>query len=149
MEAPGNTPVELGQTAFGFIGVRISKTIGVTDGGGTIRNSEGGVDEEGCFRKPARWCDYSGPMTRDVWGGATLMDHPQNLNHPAPFHVRNDGWMGVASTFPGAHTIQPGVPLRLRFAVYVHAGLPEAKALQQRWEEWAGSSFEEFPLKKK
>jgi len=149
MEAPGSASVALGQTAFGFIGVRMAKTIGVNDGGGTIRNSEGGVDEAGCFRKPARWCDYAGPLTRDVWGGATLMDHPDNLNHPAPFHVRNDGWMGVASTFPGAHTIQPGAPLRLRFAVYVHAGLPEANALQKRWEEWARSPFEEFPLKKK
>jgi hypothetical protein len=82
MEAPGAAPVELGETAFGFIGVRIAKTIGVNDGGGTIRNSEGGVDEAGCFRKPARWCDYAGPVTREVWGGATLMDHPGNLNHP-------------------------------------------------------------------
>ena len=33
---------------------------GVHDGGGTIRNSEGGVNEAGVFWKPARWCDYSG-----------------------------------------------------------------------------------------
>jgi hypothetical protein len=148
LEAPGQTPVEIGQTAFGFIGVRMAKTIGVSDGGGTIRNSEGGVDEAGCFRKPARWCDYAGPVTREASGGATLMDHPKNLNHPAPFHVRNDGWMGVASTFPGAHTIQPGTPLRLRFGVYVHANIPAATELEQRWEQWARTSFEDFPLRK-
>jgi hypothetical protein len=149
LEAPGVASVEIGQSAFGFIGVRMAKTIGVHDGGGTIRNSEGGVDEAGCFRKPARWCDYSGPLTRDIWGGATLMDHPSNLNHPAPFHVRDDGWMGIASTFPGAHSIQPGAPLRLRFAVYVHGGKLSAEALQRVWEPWAASAFEDFPLKRK
>jgi hypothetical protein len=147
MDAPGNVPVEIGQTAFGFIGVRMAKTIGVNDGGGTIRNSEGGIDEAGCFRKPARWCDYAGPLTQQASGGATLMDHPQNLNHPAPFHVRNDGWMGVASTFPGPHVIQPGAPLRLRFCVYIHAGIPDAGTLQRQWEAWARTPFEDFPSK--
>jgi hypothetical protein len=37
LEAPGNTAVELGETPFGFIGVRMARTIGVNDGGGTIR----------------------------------------------------------------------------------------------------------------
>src|SRR5947207_10259321 len=31
----------LGKTPFGLIGVRMAKTIGVADGGGTIRNSDG------------------------------------------------------------------------------------------------------------
>jgi hypothetical protein len=43
LEAPANAPVTLGQTAFGLLGVRMAKTIGVNDGGGTIRNSEGQV----------------------------------------------------------------------------------------------------------
>src|SRR6267142_1327850 len=89
LEAPPGAPVTLGQSAFGLIAVRMAKTIGVNDGGGTIRNSEGGVDEAGCFRKPARWVDYSGPIAAGVSEGLTLMDHPMNLHHPVPFHVRN------------------------------------------------------------
>ncbi|MDQ3622064.1 MAG: PmoA family protein, partial [Verrucomicrobiota bacterium] len=111
--------VILGQTPFGLIGVRMAKTIGVHDGAGTIRNSEGGIDEIGCFRKPARWVDYSGAITPAASEGITLLDHPRNLNHPVPFHVRNDGWMGAALTFPGAHGIKPGEPLRLRYGLYV------------------------------
>jgi hypothetical protein len=58
--------VTLGQTPFGLLGVRMAKSIGVADGGGRILNSEGGVNEVGCFRKAARWVDYSGPVTADV-----------------------------------------------------------------------------------
>lgn len=140
--------VTLGQTAFGLVGVRMAKTIGVHDGGGTIRNSEGGIDEEGCFRKPARWCDYAGPITASASEGITLMDHPMNANHPVPFHVRNDGWMGASLTFPGPLTIKPGEPLKLRYAAYVHSGIPEAGAIQKQWEAFAATAFREFPTKR-
>jgi hypothetical protein len=141
-------PVELGQTPFGMMAVRMAKTIGVADGGGTIRNSEGQVDEAGCFRKPARWCDYAGPILAGVDEGITLMDHPMNLNHPVPFHVRNDGWMGAALTFTGPHTIQPGEPLRLRYGLYIHRGIPAPAQIEARWKEFAATTFEDFPQKR-
>jgi hypothetical protein len=53
----------LGKTPFGFIGVRMAKTIGVHDGGGTILNSEGALDEKEVFWKHAKWAVYSGPNT--------------------------------------------------------------------------------------
>lgn len=142
-------PVELGQSAFGMMAVRMAKTIGVHDGGGTIRNSEGGVDEAGCFRKPARWCDYSGPILNGVSEGATLMDHPSNLHHPVPFHVRDDGWMGASLTFPAAHTIQPGTPLKLRYGLYIHRGVAEPARIETQWKAFAAQPFEDFPVKKK
>jgi Family of unknown function (DUF6807) len=144
---PGNAPVTLGQTAFGMMAVRVAKTIGVNDGGGTIRNSEGGVDEAGCFRKPARWVDYSGPITATANEGLTLFDHPRNLNHPVPFHVRNDGWMGASLTFPGEYIIEQGTPLRLRYGLYVHAGIPPPERLQEQWEAFAKTPLIEFAAK--
>jgi len=138
----------IGQSAFGPIGVRMAKTIGVIDGGGTIRNSEGGVDEAGCFRLPARWVDYSGPIAPGVTEGITLMDHPSNPNHPVPFHVRGDGWMGASLTFPGPIVIQPGTPLRLRYALFVHAGMPSPEKLQAQWKAFAKTEWREFALKK-
>ena len=138
---PREQDVVLGQTAFGMFAVRMAKTLGVADGGGTIRNSEGGVDEAGCFRKPARWVDYSGPITPAAQEGLTLFDHPQNLHHPVPFHVRNDGWMGTALTFPAAHTIPKGGELRLRYGLYVHAGVPSAEQVQERWAGFAANDF--------
>jgi hypothetical protein len=142
-------PVMLGKTPFGLVGVRMAKTIGVNDGGGTIRNSAGQVDEKGVFWKPAKWVDYSGPITPKAAEGVTLFDHPANPNHPSVFHVRNDGWMGAALTFAGPRTIEPGQPLRLRYGLYVHAGQPPAEQLEARWAEFAKLPPIDLAAKKK
>jgi hypothetical protein len=134
-------PVTIGKTPFGLIGVRMAKTIGVHDGGGTIRNSEGGVNEAGVFWKAARWVDYSGPMAMRegsiVQEGVTLLDHPGNPNHPSIFHVRDDGWMGAALTYDSPRTVEPGTPLKLRYGLWVHAGLPSADAINQQFTAFA------------
>jgi len=147
--AAADGAVTLGQTPFGLVGVRMAKTIGVTDGGGTIRNSEGGVDEAGVFRKPARWVDYSGPITAAASEGLTLFDHPANPNHPTLFHVRDDGWMGAALTAAGARVIPPGQPLQLRYGLYVHAGIPATEKIQQQWLEFSRTPPFEFKARSK
>ncbi len=144
LEAPPNAPVTLGQTAFGMMAVRMARTIGVNDGGGTIRNSEGGVDEEGCFRKPARWVITPGRSPRKPAKGSPCWITPGNPHHPTPFHVRNDGWMGASLTFPGEIVIPPGQPLRLRYALYVHAGIPPVEALQRRWDDFSPHHLRRF-----
>jgi hypothetical protein len=126
-------PTTIGKSNFGFVGVRMAKTIGVHDGGGTIRNSAGGVDEKGVHEKPARWCDYSGPIAREAHEGITLLDHPSNSNHPAVFHVRDDGWMGAAFTFAEPYSIEPGRPLKLRYGLWVHAGVPTAAQIDAQF----------------
>lgn len=145
---PRVADVALGATAFGMLGVRMAKTIGVADGGGTIRNSEGGVDEAGCFRKPARWIDYSGPITQNASEGIALFDHPQNPHHPVSFHCRNDGWMGASTTLPGELVIKKGERLRLRYALYIHAGQPAPDLIEKQWKDYAGSPWLEFPARK-
>lgn len=143
------TNVTLGKTPFGLIGVRMAKTIGVNDGGGTIRNSEGAVDEKEVFWKPARWIDYSGPITPQAREGVTLMDHPSNPNHPSAFHVRNDGWMGASLTFDGPRVIEPGKPLHLRYGLYVHAGVPDSPSIEQQWKFFAALPLPEIEPKAK
>jgi len=130
-------PVTLGKTPFGLVGVRMAKTIGVHDGGGTIRNSEGGVNEAGVFWKSARWVDYAGPIAKSASEGITLLDHPRNPNHPSVFHVRDDGWMGAALTHEVPRTIDPGQPLKLRYGLWVHAGIPAAAAIDEQFVEFA------------
>jgi hypothetical protein len=143
-------PVTLGATPFGMVGVRMARSIGVNDGGGLIRNSEGNVNEQGpngVFRKRARWVDYSGPISRDVAEGITLMDHPTNPNHPTHFHVRNDGWMGASLTAEKPITLEPGRLLRLRYGLYVHAGVPQAANIDSRWDEFARSVVADLPTR--
>ena len=128
--------VTLGKTPFGMIGVRMAKTIGVNDGGGKVRNSEGAVNEKEVFWKHARWVDYSGAITNVKLEGITLFDHPDNPNFPACFHVRNDGWMGASLTFDGPRNIRPDEPLQLRYGLYVHSDMKSSETIEAEWRRF-------------
>jgi hypothetical protein len=131
-----NETVTLGKNPFGMIGVRMAKTIGVHDGGGTIRNSEGAVNEKEVFWKQAKWVDYSGAITNDKREGIALFDHPENPNFPSYFHVRNDGWMGASSTFDGPRDIRPGKPLHLHYGLYIHRDIKSIKEIEVKWKQF-------------
>jgi hypothetical protein len=141
LETPGVKPVVFGQTPFGLIGVRMAKTVGVHDGGGRMLNSAGQINEQQLFRQPARWVDYSGSVTNAVRGGIALLDHPQNPDHPPPFHVRDDGWMSPCLTLNRPLSVEPGQPLRLRYALWVHADVPAAEQVERQWK-----AFSQDPL---
>jgi hypothetical protein len=130
-------PVTLGKTPFGLIGVRMAETIGVNDGGGRIRNSEGGVNEKEVLWKRARWVDYSGPIETGTIEGITLFDHPGNPNHPSYFHVRNDGWMGASLTYDAPREITPDKPLRVRYGLYVHSDMKSPAEIETQWKRFA------------
>jgi len=129
-------PVTLGKTPFGFLGVRMAKTIGVHDGDGRIRNSEGGVNEKEILWKQARWVDYSGAIETGKIEGITLFDHPKNPNHPSYFHVRNDGWMGASLTYDAPREIPPNQPLHLRYGLYVHGEMKSQDTIEAMWKQF-------------
>ncbi|UCE50717.1 MAG: PmoA family protein, partial [Phycisphaerales bacterium] len=126
----------LGKTPFGMIGVRMAKTIGVNDGGGTIRNSEGAVNEKEVFWKRAKWVDYSGAIASGKVEGIALFDHPDNPNFPTYFHVRDDGWMGASLTFDGPREIPPGQSLHLRYGLYIHSDAKPREVIGKMWQRF-------------
>ncbi len=129
--------ITIGKTPFGFASVRVAKMMGTADGQGTIRNSEGRVNEEQLMpHRRARWCDYSGRPAPRVVNGVTLMDHPSNPNHPTYFHVRRDGWMGASFSFDGDVLVTKEKPLVLTYRFFVHSGSGDPKALDAEWERW-------------
>jgi len=132
---PANGPVTFGKTPFGFLGFRVAKTMGVHDGGGTIRNSEGGVNEEAILWKRARWVDYSGRVAPGVTNGLALFDHPDNPRFPTYFHVRNDGWVGASFCYEGPCALNEGETLTLRYRLYAH-GAATPEAVHARWQEF-------------
>ncbi len=134
---PGDKGVTFEATPFGLIAVRVAKGMGVRDGGGRILDSEGRRNEAEIFRKPARWVDYSGLISNHQKAGVTLFDHPTNPGHPTPFHVRDDGWMGACLTLNAPITVLPDRPLRVRYGIWAHGGVPTREAVDRVWKPFA------------
>ena len=144
----GAESVELGKTNFGFLAVRVAKTVSVHFGGGTLSNSEGQQGEEAIFGKPARWVDYSGPVAvgrgagrKTVAEGITYFDHPTNPRYPTPWHVREDGWMGASFCMHEGFTIAADAPLTLRYLLHAHRGgydHAKAQAVHEAFAERPG-----------
>lgn len=127
--------IRLGKTPFGFLGVRVAKTMGVHDGGGKISNSEGQINEEEVFRKTARWCDYSGSASAEEWNGITIIDHPSNLNHPPKWHVRNDGWMCPSLFLDYVVDLGKDEELKLKYILVIHRGEVEPSMIEKHYDD--------------
>jgi len=136
-QPPGKESVELGQTPFGFLAVRVAPSMTVFDGGGQIVNSAGKLNERGAHQQRARWIDLSGPVTERHHGGVALLDHPDNPNHPTHWHCRDDGWAGASLTFAGPLKIKSGKPLELRYRVVLHRGDARAARIDERFAAFA------------
>jgi hypothetical protein len=121
--------VEIGKTNFGFLAVRVAKTVSVHFGGGTLTDSEGRRGEASIFGQQARWMDYSGPVAsgrgpdrKTAVEGVTYFDHPENPRYPTHWHVREDGWMGASFCMHEGCTIPADAPLALRYLLHAHRG---------------------------
>jgi hypothetical protein len=150
---PTAESLELGLTNFGFLAVRVAKSISKHFGGGELRSSEGATGESEIFGKPARWMDYSGPVrnpsvAEPTIEGITYFDHVNNPGYPPRWHVREDGWMGASFNRTSSFVIRRDKPLVLRYLLHAHHGIVAPK----RADEIAASFnahrvFEIKPLK--
>ncbi len=139
---PTSDSLEFGKTNFGFLAVRVAKSISAHFGGGQLVDSEGRVGEPAIFGQRARWMDYSGPIMPGADGqprieGITFFDHPANPGHPSHWHVREDGWMGASACFAGPLTATKSAPLVLRYLLHLHAGAPDAARINPVFEQFA------------
>ena len=144
---PAGDAVAFGQTNFGFLAVRVAKSLSAYFGGGRLVNSEGGEGEEAVFGERARWMDYSGPVAvgtgqsrRVVTEGLAYISHPDNPAHPPRWHVRSDGWMGAAHSMDGPLTAEREAPLRLRWLIHAHAGPADPGQTDALAEAFAATS---------
>jgi hypothetical protein len=80
--------------------------------------------------------DYSGIVAAGATEGLALFDHPMNPNHPARFHVREDGWMSALLAKDKPVVIGKGKTLNLRYGVYVHAAVPTSQQLDERFRQF-------------
>lgn len=132
-------PVELGKTNFGFLGVRVAKTLSEQFGGGVLTNSEGATGEPAIFAKPARWVDYSGPSGPKTTEGIAYLDHPSNPQHPTSWHVRRDGWMCASFNLREAYGLAKDHPLDLRYRLLLHKGPADPSLLNVAFDRFAAT----------
>jgi hypothetical protein len=121
---PTAASLEFAQTNFGFLALRVAKSLSAVFGSGVLTNSEGQSTEKQIFSKPARWVDYSGPPlpSSNHLEGLTLIDHPTNPGQPTGWHVRDDGWMCASPCMNAPQLTTSDRPLTLRYLLLVHAG---------------------------
>jgi hypothetical protein len=142
--------VELEQTNFGWLAVRVAKGISAHFGSGQLTNSHGAQGESACFGQSAAWMDYSGSVTvgqraerKSLVEGITFFDHPSNPRYPTHWHVRQDGWMGASYGLVEAAQITESNPLTLRYLLHAHSGnYDPAKAQGVAQQFAARSAFE-------
>ena len=131
-----NKIVHLKKTSFGFLGVRMAKSIGVFDGSGLIQNSEGAVNEREVFHKAASWCDYSGLVTDTLRNGIAIFDHPDNPHYPSHWHVRSDGWMSPCHFLHHDHQIGLDETLQLNYRLLAHNGDVNDADVQKKYDQY-------------
>ena len=134
--------LEFGKTNFGFLAVRVAKSLSAHFGGGQLSDSEGRVGEPAIFGNRARWMDYSGPVVSPALSGAvtegiTYFDHPSNPSHPTHWHVREDGWMGASACFAEPFTTTKAAPLVLRYLLHAHADQPDPARANSIFDQFA------------
>ena len=153
---PTADSIEFQKTNFGFLAVRVARSISEHFGAGKLTNSEGLTGEKDAAGKPnifgkhARWMDYSGPVVpvgptkpgnqvRPTDEGITYFDHPSNPGYPNHWHVREDGWMGASPCMDGPLQTTRSAPLRIRFLLHAHAGpikSSRANNIAEQFSKW-------------
>lgn len=141
----GEKPVRIGDSKDAGLFIRVPVSVAVdSKQGGRIVNSEGAVDAD-AWSKPARWCDYNGPVGGEKLGIAFL-NHPTSFRHPTRWHVRTYG-LFTANPFASksydpnlpeaAITLAPGETLRLRHRLIFHSGDERDADIEAAWQAYA------------
>ena len=114
--------LELGQTNFGLLAVRVAKSISAVFGDGILTGAGGQQTESLLFGKASPWIDYSGSVDQGVIEGITYFDHQSNASYPSKWHVRDDGWMGASICRSAPVMLTHQTPTTWRYLLHGHAG---------------------------
>lgn len=140
---PVASSLEFQKTNFGFLAVRVARSISSYFGAGHITSSSGQVGEKNIFGKPAEWMDYSGPISPEVTEGITYFYHPENpiagSEKNVCWHVREDGWMGASPCMHGPLETTRKSPLTFRFLLHAHANQLNAAQANRIYQAFAQS----------
>ncbi|MFV1994719.1 MAG: PmoA family protein [Verrucomicrobiales bacterium] len=91
--------------------------------------------------KPARWLDLTLDLADGKTGGVTILDHPDNLRHPAPWHVSSMPHELICTPlYRGPYSLEEGKTLTFQFRIVVHPGGVGPDRVEKQWEEFSQSA---------
>ena len=102
--------------------------------GNTRKNADGST---------ARWCIVDGKLG-DGHGGALMLSHPENYNHPEPLRIwpedqygRGDLFVNFATTKTTDWIMEPGKTYTLKYQLIVYDGTMDVATAEQAWNQFA------------
>jgi len=115
--------VRIGSTKeAGFLAIRLNPQMQGNQTG-LITNAYGGSTERECWSRHAQWVDYSGKINGQT-AGIAMLDHAQNLRHPATWHVRDYGLFAhnIWLTDPNEFVLESGQTWQMNYRILIHSG---------------------------
>jgi len=134
--AHGNVDVVSDDVHYAWPYVRINPTFSV-EGGGTITNSEGGVNQKGTHNQVARWVDYSNTVEGET-AGLTVFSHTDNPQ-PHRWLTRDYGTFGprrINERSGKPFTLGKGESISQRVGILVHSGNVKTGTVAERYKQY-------------
>jgi hypothetical protein len=102
-----------------------------------ITTPEGVVDEDSDLLF-FPWADQSGRFGGSThFSGVAVFQHPKNPFFPAGWCLRHYGFLGVSWPGMDGFVLEPGVPLTLRFRIWIHEGDARAGQVREAYQGFA------------
>lgn len=106
----------------------------ISSEGNTRKNADGST---------ARWCIVDGKLGDSI-GGALLMSHPDNFNHPEPLRIwpenqydRGDLFVNFATTKNTDWIFEPNQTYVLKYRLLVYDGEMDTATANEAWDAFA------------
>jgi hypothetical protein len=106
-----------------------------------------GKTRENVDGSTAKWCIVQGALG-DNYGGAIMMSHPTNFNHPEPLRIwpvdqygRGDMFANFAPTKNMDWVLEPGKTNNLKYRMLIFNGEMTADKAEAAWQQFA------YPIK--
>jgi hypothetical protein len=142
LQCATQNPVTLLEYRYGGLGWRTTEKW-------DNKNSEV-ITSEGKSRKEAdgsmaRWCIVQGALDSD-YGGAAMMSHPSNYNHPEPLRIwpenqynRGDMFANFSPTKNKDWILQPGQTYSLKYRFLVYNGRMTKEKAEEAWSNFSST----------
>lgn len=137
-------PLQFEDHQDAVIGTRLRPAFDESNGGMAV-NAEGLRGEKGARGKASRFLYWNTRIGGEP-AGVAILDHPENYNFPARWHLRSFGFF-TANPFAravfdekapsAAKAMRAGESIRLRYRVLVYSGEYDVAA---EWDTWTQST---------